>query len=161
MKKSALRIGPLGYRLESHRVVAFHDIQERTNSEYGNGHSRLRTVTDVEGNTTTHEFNNCIVDVKSDRPWSKKSVPKDSRTLLRLRFEARKEHYSKFCLWCLELRSVHAQLLASPRSFAPPESTTPHTFDKKVLKEQYTTAVPFLQQNSPGGGLERRSRPAV
>jgi hypothetical protein len=54
-KKSRRRTGPLGYRVENHRVIAFHDVQERTNSTFGNGHSRLRIVTDVDGDTATHE----------------------------------------------------------------------------------------------------------
>jgi hypothetical protein len=57
-----------GYKLKNYRIAALCQIQQRTASKLGNGHSPLRTVTDTNGITG------------KQNSWS----------LLRLRFKERK-----------------------------------------------------------------------
>jgi hypothetical protein len=71
-----------GHKLENHRIAAFRDIPERTASKLGNGHSPLRTVTDIDGITSTTTNSDNITGKQNS--WS----------LLRLRFKERKHEYT-------------------------------------------------------------------
>jgi hypothetical protein len=125
IKKSLSRVVLLRYQMKNHRVVAFHDIQNRTGSKLGNGRSGLRNVTDRDGHITSHGCGN--YNVVSLNSWS----------LLRQRFQAHIEYFKGFCVWVHKLGNVHEQLLGKP-----------HGRKNRIIKKVYTDAILFHQPDS-------------
>jgi hypothetical protein len=134
-KQSSRRVGPYRYKLENHRVMAFYDIQESTNSAFGNGHSGLCTA-------ITNGYEASHVDLTGF------SNQENSWILLHMRFKARRDDYIKFCLWCSSLEEFHSELLASPLLLLAPPPSVPTTLSKKAMKGQYAAAVRFRQLDS-------------
>ncbi|RMZ72679.1 sugar transporter [Pyrenophora seminiperda CCB06] len=83
------RIGPYGFRISNHRLLAFRDIQKQTGSKLGNGKSGLRTSIDADGVVTNHDL------ITTTEEATTKGKPTESWGLMRERFQQRSRQQKK------------------------------------------------------------------